>query len=130
MPDAIIAKVPRYKKAEFKVKIGADTMALPNGVTILVVVAFIGVLLLLGLEVFWYKTPFRRKMTGDTWKPGEQFQVERDESGLPIVYRPREKYTDPLSKVSIRLITSSTLFIGVLVLAYYFVTRGGFGSGN
>ena len=105
-------------------------MALPNGVTILVVVAFVGVVLMLGLEVFWYKTPFRRKMTGDTWKPGEQFQVKRDESGVPVAYRPHEKYVDALSKTSLRLIMSSSALIGVLALVYYFVTRGGFGSGN
>lgn len=105
-------------------------MALPNGVTILVVVAFIGVVFLIGLEVFWYKTPFRRKMTGDTWKPGEQFQIKRDASGMPIGYRPHEKYVDPLSKLNARLVISTTTFIGVLVLIYYFVTRGGFGSGN
>ena len=105
-------------------------MALPNGVSILVVLAFIGVILLLGVEVFWYKTPFRRKMTGDTWKPGEQFQVKRDESGLPVTFRPHEKYVDPLSRLSLRLIASSSLLLFLLVLGYYFMTRGGFGSGN
>jgi len=105
-------------------------MALPGGVSILVVIAFVGVVLLLGLEVFWYKTPFRRKITGDTWKPGEQFQVKRDESGLPVNYRQREKYVDPLSKMAVRLIMGSSLLLLVLVMAYYVMTRGGIGAGN
>ncbi len=98
-----------------------------GGATELIIFAVVcAICLVIG---FIARVTFFRGKGSPNWLPGQHYDIRLPDSQT-IAARKRERYVDPMAKISPILIGAIIAVLIITVFAFYIITKGGLMMGN